>query len=106
MLSTARSMTKFNKNELFRQLRRRHFGSEQKQLVSFGTNWEQVSACSRAVRIGNTVHVSGTCAPGDTPTEQVLMISQRPIIIAFDIQIIDQSQLCVLMVRSMPLSRR
>ena len=71
MFSLARATKRINQNDLFRLLNKRQFGSEQKQLVSFGTNWEQVSACSRAVRIGNTVHVSGTCAPGDTPTEQV-----------------------------------
>eukprot|EP00036_Acanthoecidae_sp_10tr_P017475 CAMPEP_0206299006 /NCGR_PEP_ID=MMETSP0106_2-20121207/6973_1 /ASSEMBLY_ACC=CAM_ASM_000206 /TAXON_ID=81532 /ORGANISM="Acanthoeca-like sp., Strain 10tr" /LENGTH=154 /DNA_ID=CAMNT_0053729705 /DNA_START=12 /DNA_END=476 /DNA_ORIENTATION=- len=33
--------------------------------------WGDLAKCSRAVRVGNTVHVSGTCAHGDTATAQV-----------------------------------
>jgi enamine deaminase RidA (YjgF/YER057c/UK114 family) len=36
--------------------------------------WGDLSKCSRAVRVGNTIHVSGTCAPGDSATEQVKAI--------------------------------
>ena len=33
--------------------------------------WGDLAKCSRAVRIGNTVHVAGTCAQGDTAREQM-----------------------------------
>ena len=33
--------------------------------------WAELSKCSRAVRVGDTVHVSGTCAQGDTAADQV-----------------------------------
>lgn len=36
--------------------------------------WADLAKCSRAVRVGDTVHVSGTCAMGETPTEQVKAI--------------------------------
>ena len=36
--------------------------------------WADLAKCSRAVRIGDTVHVSGTCAQGDTAADQVRAI--------------------------------
>jgi len=45
-----------------------------KKVVSTGTAWEKRASCARAVRVGDTIHVSGTCAQGETVTDQVKAI--------------------------------
>jgi len=46
------------------------FSSFAKKVVSTGTPWEGRASCARAVRVGDTIHISGTCAQGDTIADQ------------------------------------
>eukprot|EP00756_Hemistasia_phaeocysticola_P002146 Hpha_TRINITY_DN11479_c0_g1::TRINITY_DN11479_c0_g1_i1::g.137405::m.137405 len=45
-----------------------------KAVPARGTAWEERCGSARAVRTGDAVHVSGTCAEGDTPAAQVAAI--------------------------------
>jgi|Transcript_49891 uncharacterized protein YbjT (DUF2867 family)/enamine deaminase RidA (YjgF/YER057c/UK114 family) len=45
-----------------------------KKVISTGTGWEDRAACARAVRVGDTIHISGTCAQGDTVGDQTKAI--------------------------------
>jgi len=57
----------------------------QRQNIASGTTWEAIAGYSRAVRLGNTVHVSGTTATDengdvvgpDDPYAQTVYIIQK-----------------------------
>ncbi len=57
----------------------------QRQNISSGTSWEAIAGFSRAVRIGNVIHVSGTTATDengnvvglDDPYAQTIYIIQK-----------------------------
>lgn len=51
---------------------RRHMSSSSRTTVSFGAApWGDLAHASRAVRVGDTIHVSGTVAQGSSCAEQV-----------------------------------
>lgn len=54
---------------------RRAFSTVRQNVPAVGA-WGDLAKCSRAVRTGDTVRVSGTCAPGDTPRDQMNAIFQ------------------------------
>jgi enamine deaminase RidA (YjgF/YER057c/UK114 family) len=47
-----------------------------RQNISTGSKWEPLIGYSRAVRIGSTIHISGTTASGDDAYEQTVGILQ------------------------------
>ena len=55
------------------QRSRRFFSNARVNVPAVG-KWGDIAQCSRAVRAGNTVYVSGTCAEGDTAREQMVNI--------------------------------
>ena len=52
---------------------RRFFSMKRTNFPAQG-KWGEIAQCSRAVRAGNTVYVSGTCANGNTAREQMINI--------------------------------
>lgn len=57
----------------YQDLSRRFFSVKRMNFPAQG-KWGDIARCSRAVRAGNTVYVSGTCAEGKTAREQMINI--------------------------------